>query len=235
MLTIRQDARYQGKDWWQWSVWIEGPDQELDDVRCVTYHLHSTFPKPERKVEDRATKFRLDSAGWGGFTLRAVIETKNGGKTELSHELLLEYPPGADTEAPQRGAPQLRVFLSYSTLDERIAESVRQVLTSRGVEVLDPSDLLPGQDFSAEIQVKLRKADCVVALVSGSSGRSVMSEIDAALKSRTKVVVVELGESHLPIPSEIPRVPLRNERDVEAITDSLLETIRHTSARAPRR
>src|ERR1700678_3349026 len=29
-LTISQASRYEGNDWWKWSVWLEGPKAELD-------------------------------------------------------------------------------------------------------------------------------------------------------------------------------------------------------------
>lgn len=230
-LTTQQTAVYQGKDRWQWSVWLEGTEQELDDVRRVTYHLHSTFPKPERIVEDRATKFLLKSAGWGGFKMRLVVEKKNGQQVVLLHNLQLEYPAGADAEAPQRGAgPPPRVFLSYSTTDERMADSIHKFLGSRGIEVLDPADLpRAGQNLAADIEIELRKADCLIALVSDRSGRSVMSEIDAALKNSTPVVAVELTDMHPSLPSGIPFLSLHDASDVEASGETFLQTIRAAS------
>jgi hypothetical protein len=230
-LTTQQAATYQGKDWWQWSVWLESTEQELDEVRRVTYHLHSTFPKPERVVEDRATKFRLRSAGWGEFTLRLVVEKKNGEQVVLHHNLQLDYPAWADADAPQRGAgPPQRVFLSYSSTDERMADNIHRFLGSHGIEVLDPADLLrPGQNLSADIEIELRKADCLIALISDRSGRSVMSEIDAALKNRTPVVAVELTDTHPSLPSEVLRLTLREGSDVEGISETFLQTIRTAS------
>src|SRR4051812_27706932 len=65
MLHIAQDYEYQGSDYWKWSVWIDGTDEELDKIESVEYTLHPTFPNPVRVVDGRATKFRLDSAGVG--------------------------------------------------------------------------------------------------------------------------------------------------------------------------
>jgi hypothetical protein len=224
-LTTRQEARYQGNDWWQWSVWVDGPAEELAQVKAVTYYLHSTFPKPERRVESATTQFRLDSAGWGEFTLRVVIEKTNGEKNELFHDLILPYPPGADAAALQRGEPPIRVFLSYSTLDERLAENVRRLLGSHDIEVLDPTDIGPGQDVSSEIVSKVGKADYVVALLTDRTGKSVMSEIATAMKNRTPVIAVEVGHEHPPAPEGASRIPLRDENDVSAF-DSLVEQIR---------
>jgi len=98
-LTIKQDYEYKNDDWWDWSVWIEGTEQELDSIESVEYTLHPTFPNPVRKITDRASKFRLKTAGWGGFTVYAKALHKDGGDTWLEHELKLYYPDGRVTNA----------------------------------------------------------------------------------------------------------------------------------------
>jgi len=45
-LTIRQETQYRGNDRWQWSVWLDGTPEELDDVDHVMYVLHHTSPNP---------------------------------------------------------------------------------------------------------------------------------------------------------------------------------------------
>ena len=70
-LSIRQDSAYAGGDRWRWSVWLEGPPEELDSIDHVTYILHPTFHEPVREIRDRSTKFRLDTSGWGTFTIHA--------------------------------------------------------------------------------------------------------------------------------------------------------------------
>ena len=47
-LRTAQDQKYIEKGWWEWSVWIEGPNNELDEVEEVTYKLHRTFTNPVR-------------------------------------------------------------------------------------------------------------------------------------------------------------------------------------------
>jgi transcription initiation factor IIF auxiliary subunit len=98
-MEIRQSERYVGNDWWDWSVWVEGTDAELDDVSQVEWRLHSTFPDPVRTVTNRQSRFRLDTGGWGTFVVRAVIHTKSGGVERLRHELQLHYPDGTATQA----------------------------------------------------------------------------------------------------------------------------------------
>jgi len=98
-LSIQQETHYVGHNYWKWSVWLEGAPQELDDVDRVVYILDPTFHNPVREVEDRTTKFRLDTAGWGTFTIRAKAIHRNGLETPLKHDLVLLYPDGTPTLA----------------------------------------------------------------------------------------------------------------------------------------
>jgi len=98
-LRIAQDFEYKDSDWWTWWVWIEGPDNELDQCAQVTYVLHPTFPSPVRTVTDRASKFKLETAGWGVFKIYATVAKKEGTEVKLEHDLVLEYPDGTATTA----------------------------------------------------------------------------------------------------------------------------------------
>jgi len=97
-LRLNQDSDYAGKDHWRWSIWLGGSDAELDDVDHVVYTLHPTFPDPVRTIADRASDFRLDTAGWGTFTIYARVVGKDGSEQHLEHELELAYPD--DRPAP---------------------------------------------------------------------------------------------------------------------------------------
>jgi len=98
-LRIEQDFKYKGEDYWKWAIWIDGAEDELDQVESVTYKLHPTFPKPVRTVTDRASKFRMATAGWGVFVIRAKVVTRDGEVHNLRHLLRLEYPDGTATTA----------------------------------------------------------------------------------------------------------------------------------------
>ena len=98
-LSIQQTSTYTGADRWRWSVWLEGPADELDSVDHVTYILHSTFHEPVREISDRQTEFRLDTSGWGTFTVHAKAAYKDGRETLLEHDLVLRYPDGTPTTA----------------------------------------------------------------------------------------------------------------------------------------
>jgi transcription initiation factor IIF auxiliary subunit len=92
-MKIAQREEYQGDDWWEWAVWIEGKPEEIKSIRSVTYVLHPSFRDPIRKVTNRRTKFCLESEGWGGFVMAARVETESGKTRLLKHELELFYPP----------------------------------------------------------------------------------------------------------------------------------------------
>ena len=97
-LRTEQAEKHQEGDWWEWSVWIEGSDEDLDQISEVTYKLHPTFPKPLRTVNDRRSKFKLEAEGWGTFHIHIMVVLKGGGKLTLTHNLKLTYPDGSPNE-----------------------------------------------------------------------------------------------------------------------------------------
>jgi transcription initiation factor IIF auxiliary subunit len=98
-MKIAQDQHYQGDDWWDWSVWIDADSAELARIDRVTWHLHPTFPQPVREQTNRGENFRLSTAGWGTFRIRADVDMNDGTKNKLSHELELYYPDGGAAPA----------------------------------------------------------------------------------------------------------------------------------------
>jgi transcription initiation factor IIF auxiliary subunit len=96
---IKQWEEYDGDDddhWWKWAVWIEASAPALDGIEAVEWRLHPTFRDPVRKVTDRASKFRLETGGWGVFQIVARLYLKNGKTTALRHYLKLHFPDGSE-------------------------------------------------------------------------------------------------------------------------------------------
>jgi hypothetical protein len=91
---IEQSATYAGDDWWNWEVWIEGKDADLDTIDYVVYTLHSTFVRPVRQMNNRESKFILKEEGWGTFTIYVKLFLKNKTTIQLQHDLVLLYPDG---------------------------------------------------------------------------------------------------------------------------------------------
>jgi len=98
-MRIAQSEKYEGNDWWTWSVWIEGTAEELRSIEQVTYTLHPTYSNPVRKVTERRSKFKLTESGWGTFIIYARVDVKNGRPRNLKHELALYYPEAAEADS----------------------------------------------------------------------------------------------------------------------------------------
>lgn len=96
---MAQDYKYKGDDWWEWSVWIDATKDEMNKIKFVEYTLHPTFTKPVKIIKDRETKFRLETAGWGIFTVYAQAVLQDGKKIDMEHELELFYDDGTQTFA----------------------------------------------------------------------------------------------------------------------------------------
>ena len=88
-MRIKQDSKMIDDDWWEWSVELDAPDEQLDKVKFVEYTLHETFPDPIRRITDRRTNFRLKTAGWGVFMIYAKVMFEDQTHIRLHHFLEL--------------------------------------------------------------------------------------------------------------------------------------------------
>lgn len=91
-LKIEQTEKFEGDEWWSWSVWLDGPKSELEQVKYVEYTLHPTFPEPVVRVTNRSNSFKLSTGGWGVFPIYAQVVRKDGTVLRLKHRLQLHYP-----------------------------------------------------------------------------------------------------------------------------------------------
>lgn len=100
---IAQTYKYTGNDYWDWSVWIEASDRELDKIDYVVYNLHFSFPEPVQTIKTRENKFKLSTSGWGVFTIYVRVNFKDTTVLDLEHQLELAYPAGEinDTDVMQ--------------------------------------------------------------------------------------------------------------------------------------
>lgn len=172
---------------WDWSVWIEGTDSDLDKVERVRYLLHPSFSEPIQERTDRASKFRLDEFGWGEFTLKLEVRTRDGELARLKH--ILRF--GASY--PLRKLPQ--VFISSAATDQRLVSLLTTSLESRGVEVISSRDLSVGDSWRETIENKIDLSDMVLALVSTPLSRSVAQELMVAKNREIPVKIVTLGSN----------------------------------------
>lgn len=88
------------------------------------------------------------------------------------------------------------VFISYSSKDEDLAQTIRERLEAKDIEVfLATKNLKPGQKWADEIQVALRETKWVFVLFTESSKESapVLQEIGGALYGKKKIVPIVYG------------------------------------------
>jgi|GEM_PF-2129183 len=85
---------YNDRPAYEWSLEINEPDSTISQIDFVKYILHPTFPQPERIVRDRKSKFRLESIGWGIFTVDIEIHFVDGSMAITAHDLTFESMDG---------------------------------------------------------------------------------------------------------------------------------------------
>jgi hypothetical protein len=79
-----------GGNRWDWTVFIRASRDVLEQINCVEYTLHPTFPNPVRTVCQQGIPdqpFALSSNGWGTFTIHIRVMMKNGQEKKLQHAL----------------------------------------------------------------------------------------------------------------------------------------------------
>lgn len=213
-MRIKQDATYEGSDRWTWSVWVDATEEELRQIEYVEYILHPTFADPTRRVEDRSSKFRLDSSGWGEFTVRAVVVNKDGEKKNLRRWLRLEYPPEGkepgQIEASSSGVEAEDssnvYFLSCAIGDSLFANALSKALIAAGARVLmvadEPSDL----PWESSIDRLLDQADFGVFIISDALSIWMQREIDATAKHEIPIIPVVIVGSKIKLSELHPKM-----------------------------
>ena len=240
---IAQESHREGSAWWRWSTWIEGSPADLDSIEEVLWHLHPTFSPSLVPCRDRSTKFRLDSSGWGEFTLRATIATTQGESISLRHQLQLEageatasVEPG---EVPHRGAGEVartpsspRIYLAYSLADVDLGKQLEASLRSHGARVEIPNqESGAAQSMAASVVESIAASDAVVVVNSNAAGEFVGLESQLATARSKPVFEVLVGSVKLP-PNRASATPHHFHLDrkdattaVESLTRRVLDSL----------
>jgi TIR domain/YEATS family len=210
---IEQDFQYVGNDYWKWWAWIAADDADLDEVKKVVWLLHPSFARSRITVEDRASHFQLNTAGWGTFLLRAELHLKNGDKLPLRRNLRLAYPiPSAreaaassPSTASASGDKPKSVFLSYSSLDARIAAQLREHMTRAGLQVLDQTQLSPDEPWRETLMGMITKSDAVVSLIGDQDVSPIVgSEMGFAVaSSKPTLALLTASAGDVKLPQEV--------------------------------
>jgi pYEATS domain-containing protein involved in immunity/TIR domain-containing protein len=208
-MRLEQKATYAADNWWEWSVWIEGDKEELKQIEYVEYILHPSFPEPVQRIEDRSSKFRLDSSGWGEFTIRATVVTKQGDKKTLRHRLELRYPKEEGNAAEDQAvntavATEPSVFfLSCNIADSLFANALSKALLAKGARVLMVADEPSGLPWDASINRLLDQADFAVFIISGPLGSWMTREMEASTERKIPIIPIIIVSSRVNT-SELP-------------------------------
>ena len=91
-IAARNTAKEEGKGRWKWTVYLDASPAVLEQIRCVQYTLHPTFPNPVREVcekGDPSQPFALSSSGWGTFVMGIRVFLRDGRSHEFQYELHL--------------------------------------------------------------------------------------------------------------------------------------------------
>jgi len=210
-LRARQQSKYVGERRWRWSVWVDGPAAELDQVEYVEYTLHPTFPEPVQRTEDRDKKFRLNAIGWGEFMIYVQVGRKDGQVLKLTHWLKLN----AQSKLPTEERPdRLTVLISSGIADAPVAAALRDAFSEAGVDVLTPDDINAGQPVRMAFDSLLDSADAAVIVVSDKQSPWLAGEIEAIQSKQIPVTRVLIGSEDW-VPEQFSDLPSLRLGDLE--------------------
>jgi len=109
----------------------------------------------------------------------------------------------------------MKVFLSHSHADSRLAAKVTAALRTQGLDVWDPNaHLLPGDNWAAEVARALEQSQAMVVLLTPNAVRSthVKREIEFALGAKSysnRLIPVMVGDKTRIPEREIPWIVRR--------------------------
>lgn len=188
-LHVAQQASRRSTDsgTWDWKIWLEGSDAELDQVDWVRYQLHPTFPNPTHVVKNRAAKFALKSAGWGEFLIYVLVRLTSGEDVELNHWLdLSEGAAAGDARA-------LRVFVSSSLSERPLANAVTDVLRAHEVQVVSGDDVSAGSSFSSALDDHLAQSDVALVFLGDSVSKWAQMEIQQLREHDVDIIPIAMN------------------------------------------
>lgn len=222
-IQIKQQTVLKSKDWWEWSVWLDGGKKQLDAIDHVVYTLHPTFPNPVVHISDRKTGFRLDSAGWGEFTIYLQINHKDGSTTRRKHYLELKNSEPASrtrkkpgVSASQKEPPHHTVFVSGGIRDRDAVRAVGEALVKQNIRVTGSQDANPGEEWH-NTSDKIARADAAVFVISGQPNLSQKEEIKAAVQGGVRHIVPILVGNDVEIPDALRHIQAVRVADSESV------------------
>jgi hypothetical protein len=77
----------QGRNYYNWRVFVDEPIRVLTQISEVQYLLHPTFPNPLQVRSNPDDQFALENSGWGQFTIQITIRYKDHSTETTSYYL----------------------------------------------------------------------------------------------------------------------------------------------------
>jgi transcription initiation factor IIF auxiliary subunit len=122
-----QQTALHHRHWWDWSIYLAGSASELSKIRCVTYHLHPTFPYPNRRVcyddnSDPQHAFAISTDGWGIFPVSIDVLFKDGTRLSGWHQLDFATSVSSSTllSIQPRMSEEQQEIADYRSIVERL-------------------------------------------------------------------------------------------------------------------
>ena len=126
----------------------------------------------------------------------------------------------------------MTAFVSYSRVDCAVADRIVEALEAWNIDVLiDRRDLPLFEDWQQELLDLIRRADCVVFLISPHSASSAVCawEVEQAVIHEKRLAPVIVGEvSRVPLADDLKRVnyvDLRNASEFERKIEQLAQAL----------
>jgi hypothetical protein len=201
-IQVKQDSNYRGNSWWNWSVWLDGTDEELGQIEYVEYTLHPTFPQPVHRIANLETGFQLKTSGWGSFMISLEIKYKDGGSKKLTHWLMLNYP---NKKEPME-AKQVVVYITTGIADISFARALRKELRNHGVKAVMLDDQLAGLPFEESLNSLLEGVTHAVIIISKNASPWTANEIEvinAVKKYKTLQLIPVIIGTDTNLPDEL--------------------------------
>jgi hypothetical protein len=236
-VRVEQEARRRGQSSWDWSVWLEGSDEALDQIESAEYILHPTFPNPVQEVTNRAENFRLTARGWGEFMIHVNVHLKDGETVKYDHWLKLRD----DTyTAPTKGADfsfdlgepqepsQRRVYLSCSLADIELAKRIEEALGQHDLKTLMSDDFDPNLTLERALSLEKEPIDGSIFLITDFWSPYMPLEARAMRDNGIPILPVMVGpEAKLPREfAELAPIHVKDRSESEAIAMYILEQLK---------
>ena len=135
----------------------------------------------------------------------------------------------------------MRIFISHSESEKKIADGIRQALAERGFEVWNPDHILPGDNWLLEAGHALERADAVVFLFSPNSvdspfTRRELQYVISQAKYEGRLIPVRVGTAVAELPWILRSMPVvdatgDSKETAEAIAERLEPSTRRPAKR----